>query len=111
MGGCYMGYFDPVTGEEFEGPPAPAATGDDGGLTTEGANVITSAIDALSDIGTGLINYFGQQNAPGAAPVVTPGAGVVLPQAPARAGMDPVMLAAIGIPAALIAVALMGKKR
>lgn len=80
------------------------------GLTDQGAAVITSAIEGIADIGRSIIGAVGGGTTSTPATGATPAPGAVT-IAPARAGMDPMMLAAIGIPAALIAVALMrGKK-
>jgi hypothetical protein len=116
--GCYMGYTDPNTGlwypDEADVSMLPPANGSSGsstrGLTPQGASVITGIVSGLTDITTGLLSLFGPQAAT-PTPVAIPGYPVVNVAAPRSAGMDPMMLAAIGIPAVLIGVALMGKKR
>lgn len=107
FGSCSMGEVDE---EGFNWETGEYETADSsGGLSDAGADVLTNAIRGLTSIGTSIINAVGggTTNATGATPG-TPGRVIVQP---ARAGMDPVVLAAIGIPAALVAVALMrGKK-
>lgn len=93
--------FDWSTGEY-----ASDSSNNGGGLTAEGAQVITGIIDGLTNIGTGVLSYLSAR--PTTTPATPTGSPIVMP---ARAGMDPTMLMAIGIPAALIAVAVMGKKK
>jgi len=94
-------------------PPATPDTPDSSGLTPQGASVLRSLFDSLSDIGSTLITTFGPQPTGQTPPPGSTATGSTPPQLivaqPPR--MDPVMLAAIGIPVALVAVALLkGKK-
>lgn len=112
--GCTMGAdvdasgFDWDTGEYVT--PSNGTGGDDNGLTDAGASVITGAFDAIADITGDVLGYFSRQQTPtpGTLPPGTPPPAAYVPQ---RAGMDPIMLAAIGIPVALVAVAMMRPKR
>ena len=66
---------------------------------------IDDLIKGVTDLGTTAMNVFGTQPAP--TPTPAPGGVIVTQPAPQRAGMDPTTLAIIGIPAALIGIALL----
>lgn len=113
--GCAMGQIDEEGFDWSTGEYADAGS-NGGGLSDQGAAVLTSAIDGIADIGRSIISAVGGGTTSTPATVTTPrpGAGTINHNRdgdqPTTAGMDPVMLAAIGIPAALIAVALMRGK-
>jgi len=109
----YMGYFDPVTGDEFEGPPAPAST-DSGGLTEQGASVLTGLFNNLASVANTIIGATTGGSASSSGATGTPQLVLQQPAAAAAstAGSNQaMMLLAIGIPAALVAIALMSKGR
>jgi hypothetical protein len=104
-------YLETPTGAGTPGaiPPAGYIPPRSSGLTTQGASVLTGLFDTLGTLGSTLITTFGGQPAAGtpAAVAVTPGAIPPAGYIPPRSSMDPVVLAAIGIPVALVAVAMM----
>jgi len=103
---------DPETGLMYpEGHPGYDTPDDNsgGGLTEQGASVITGAFDAIADITGDVLKFISSQDDQ------PTGAGVNLPPVniPQAGGIQPITLMAIGIPVALVAVAMMagGRKK
>lgn len=103
--GCMMGYIDEA-GVEHAGPPAPVTPEP----ARDPAAIITPIFDLIGKLGTTAMTVFGQQPATAPAIVTAPGAAVPTAQYPRPAGMDPMMLIAIG-GVALVAVAMMRPRR
>jgi hypothetical protein len=81
------------------------------GPSTNTANIISSITSGLASIATSAFNAFGTQpttpttTTPGGTPIV-----VTAPAAPAKS-FDPMLGLAIGIPTALVLIALVGRKK